>query len=77
MRETILDRNHHSHGWRIDESPLPVKTLTAAITVRDEGPASCSVDWSATLFPNGVADADAVQIVSGFFQAGLDALAQN
>ena len=76
VRETLLEQSANSHAWRIDESPLPVKTLTASITVRAEGPASCSVDWSATLVPNGVPEADAVEIVHGFFQAGLDALAR-
>lgn len=72
--ETILDEADQQHTFRIDDSPLPIDDLVATIRVREDGGSACVVEWQATLDPNGVSDAEAVELTRGFFQAGLDAL---
>lgn len=76
VSETILERGERHHTYRIDDSPLPVEDLVGTIRVRDDGDGDggCVVEWTATFEPVGIPDEDAVQLVSGIFQSGLDAL---
>lgn len=72
--ETILEQGERLHSYRIDESPLPVDNLVGTVSVRDEGEAACVVKWEATFEPAGIPEGEAVELVGGIFQAGLDAL---
>lgn len=74
VSETILEQGERHHTYRIDESPLPVESLVSTIRVRDEEDSACVVQWDATFDATGVSDAEAAELVRGFFQAGLDAL---
>jgi hypothetical protein len=62
------------HLGRVDESPLPVDHLVGTVRVRDEGEPACVVEREATFEPAGIPEGEAVELVSGIFQAGLDAL---
>ena len=72
--ETILEQGERYHSYRIDESPLPVDNLVGTVRVRDEGETACRVEWQATFEPAGIPEGEAVELVGGIFQAGLDAL---
>jgi polyketide cyclase/dehydrase/lipid transport protein len=74
VSETILALAERQYSYRIDESPLPFGNLVGTLRVRDEGDAACVVDWEATFDPAGIPEDEAVELVRGFFQAGLDAL---
>jgi hypothetical protein len=74
VSETILEQGERHHTYRIDESPLPVENLVGTIRVRDEQGSACVVEWDASFDAVGVSDAEAVELVRGIFQAGLDAL---
>ncbi|MDP8908706.1 MAG: SRPBCC family protein [Chloroflexota bacterium] len=74
VSETILEQGERHHTYRIDESPLPVENLVGTIRVRDEDDKACVVQWDATFDAAGISDAEATELVSGIFQAGLDAL---
>ena len=74
VSETILEQGERHHTYRIDESPLPVGNLIGTIRVHDESDDACVVAWDATFEPAGIAEHDAVELVSGIFQTGLDAL---
>ena len=74
VSETILEQAERHYTYRIDESPLPLGNLVGTISVRDEGEDACIVEWDATFDPAGIPENEAVELVSGFFQAGLDAL---
>lgn len=74
VSETILEQGERHHTYRIDESPLPVENLVGTIRVRDEQGSACVVEWDASFDAAGVSDAEAVELVRGIFQAGLDAL---
>lgn len=72
--EPILEQADHQYTFRIAESPLPLAEFVSTIQVRDDGGDACIVEWEATFQPSGVSDAEATDLIRGFFQAGLDAL---
>lgn len=74
MSETILEQGERHHTYRIDESPLPVENLVGTIRVRDDEDSACLVQWDATFNATGISEAEAIELVRGIFQAGLDAL---
>ena len=74
VSETILEQAERHHTFRIDESPLPLENLVGTLRVRDDGEGACVVEWEATFDPAGIPEDDGVELVRGFFQAGLDAL---
>ena len=74
VAETILKLADRRYTFRIDESPLPLDHFVSTIQVRDDTWKACVVVWDGTFAPNGVSEPEAVEIVRGFFQAGLDAL---
>jgi Polyketide cyclase / dehydrase and lipid transport len=71
---TILEQGERHHIYRVDESPLPVENLIGTISLRDQGEGACEVEWEATFEPVGIAEQEAIDLVRGIFQAGLDAL---
>ena len=72
--EPILEQTDHSYTFRITDSPLPLSDYVSTIQARGDGDRACTVEWEATFEPNGVTEADAADLIRGFFQAGLDAL---
>ena len=74
--ETQLDSEpSRSYSYRIDESPLPVADYTATLTVR-EADDGCAVVWTAQFEPSGASEDEAVTVIGGIFDSGLDALKQ-
>lgn len=73
--ETLLnDGGALSYTYRIDKSPLPVKNYVATLRVRDAGQNACQVEWEATFEPAGASEEEAVTVIGGIFQGGLDNL---
>lgn len=73
VRETRLDQGERSYTYRFDESPLPVKDYRSTIQVIPDGEGSL-VKWEGTFEAAGVDDAEAVELLGGLYQAGLDSL---
>jgi hypothetical protein len=63
-----------SYTYTIEEGPLPVAGYQSTIKVLPSANGSI-LDWSGTFEAKGVSDSEAVEIVTGIYQAGLDALA--
>lgn len=74
VSETVLEQGERHHTYRIDESPLPVENLVGTLRVRDDDNSGCVVQWDATFDAAGISEAEAIELVRGIFQAGLDAL---
>lgn len=72
--EPILEQADRQYTFRMAESPLPFAEFVSTIQVRADGDGACVVEWGATFQPSGVSEAEASDLVRGFFQAGLDAL---
>ena len=72
--EPIVDRGDRHYTFRMSETPLPLQDFESTLRVQDDGPGGCVVQWEATYEAAGVSDAEADELVRGFFEAGLDAL---
>ncbi len=62
------------YSYSILNSPLPVANYKATIRVRDAEGGACDVEWSSEFDAAGAPEADAVKVIEGIFQAGLDNL---
>ena len=67
--------DEHTYSYSVVETPLPVRNYTGAIAVRpnDDG-TSCRVEWSSDFQAMDVSDNEAVRIIQGIYQVGLDNL---
>jgi len=65
----------HTYSYSVLESPLPVRSCTGAIAVKPNADSdSCTVEWSGDFQTAGVPDNEAVRVIQGIYQVGLDNL---
>jgi hypothetical protein len=62
-----------SYSYTIEESPLPVADYRSTIAVT-EADGKARVIWSSSFSPNGASEQEAVQVVGGIYDGGLEAL---
>ena len=62
------------YSYSIIDSPLPVANYVATISVTDLGNGKAKVEWSGEFKPSGASETDAVKVIQGIYQAGLDNL---
>ena len=67
------DEADMSYTYKILESPLPVANYQSTIEVEDEG--GTTIEWAGTFDAKGAPDAEAVGVIEGIYQGGLEALA--
>lgn len=73
--ERRVAQTDRSYTYRIlDSGPLPVSDYEATIAVRDGEGGGSVVDWRATFTPAGASESDAVEVIGGVFDGGLNAL---
>lgn len=65
-----------SYTYEIVESPLPVSDYVSTLAVMDSGSAGSTITWSGEFAAKDAPDQQAVEAVSGIYQAGLAALAE-
>jgi hypothetical protein len=65
---------NRSYSYSILSGPLPVADYLAELRVKDNGDGTSTVAWSSEFQPKGVAENDAVKVIQGIYQAGLDNL---
>jgi Polyketide cyclase / dehydrase and lipid transport len=72
-KQVSFDAAAMSYSYTIEKGPLPVSNYTSTLKVTgdDKGAA---IDWSGSFDANGKPDADAIKIISGIYDAGVDAL---
>lgn len=68
------DEAGRSYTYAILESPLPVDGYRSTIHVIDEG--GTVIAWEGTFDAKGAPDADAVAVIEGIYQGGLESLAK-
>ena len=68
------DDNNRLYSYSIIDSPLPVANYVATIRVTDLGNGKTRVEWSGEFKPSGASEGDAVKVIEGIYQAGLDNL---
>ncbi len=59
---------------RVDQQVVSVCYYAATIRVRDAEDGGCDVEWSSEFDPSGASEGDAVKVIEGIFQTGLDNL---
>ncbi len=73
--ERLVTQTDDSYTYRIlDPGPLPVSDYEATIAVRDGDDEGSVIGWRATFTPVGASETDAVEVIAGIFEGGLDAL---
>ena len=65
-----------TYSYMIMEGPLPVANYTATFSVLQSGEET-RVVWSATFEPSGATEAEAVKVMKGVFDKGLEAIRQS
>lgn len=77
IEEKLVSRNdsEREYSYSIIDSPLPIANYTSTIKVRSDADGNKSiVDWSSEFNPSGASESDAMKVVQGIYQAGLDNL---
>ncbi|MGD9509105.1 MAG: SRPBCC family protein [Geminicoccaceae bacterium] len=72
--EVSRDDAAHSYTYAILESPLPVESYQSTIHVVEDG--GTVIAWEGTFDAKGAPDAEAVAVIEGIYQGGLDSLAK-
>lgn len=70
-----FDKAAMSYTYTIVEGPLPVKNYKSTLSVKPAGSASI-LSWTGSFDANGAADAEAVKIITGIYEAGAGELAK-
>jgi len=66
-----------TYRYSILQSPFPVRNYTGAIAVKPKTDGhGCTVEWSGDFQPADVPDSEAVRIIQGIYQVGLDNLSR-
>ena len=68
-----LDDAGKSMSYSIIESPLPIADYASTIMVTEAGDGA-TVTWSSTFNAAGVSDDEALELMTGIYKAGLEAL---
>jgi hypothetical protein len=73
-RLETLDEAARTLQYSITESPLPFTDYLATMQVRDAGSGQCEIEWSSTFEPDGVSEAEAVEMLQGIYRGGIEGL---
>lgn len=71
--ETGRDDAGRSYSYAIIESPLPVANYQSTIHVEDDG--GTVIEWEGKFDAKGAPDAEAVKVIEGIYQSGLESIA--
>ena len=76
IKETLVDYNDSgmTYTYKITESPLPLSDYVSTIKVERNDKGTSTVTWSSSFNAAGAEDAKAIEIISGVYDAGLNAL---
>jgi polyketide cyclase/dehydrase/lipid transport protein len=69
-----VDDDTHTTSYSIISSPLPVSGCRGTIRLASGGEDSTHITWSANFEPDGMAEADAVQLLQKTYTGGIKAL---
>jgi hypothetical protein len=79
--EPIIERLEHFEekvskilSYTIVSSHLPVKNYRGVMQVLDLGKDKCMFMWSSSFIPNEVTEAEAVNLIKGIYEMGMDGL---
>jgi len=67
----------HALNYIIQSSPLPVKNYVGEVRVADLGKGQAQLSWQGIYEPNGVPQAQADEVLGGFYAAIADKIGQS
>lgn len=71
--ETRTGEGDLHHSYRIDESPMPIKDYEATVMAR-EANEGAKVVWSAEFEVDGITEAEGMEMMHTFIDAGFDSI---
>lgn len=76
ITEKLVSNNNalRSYTYAITESPLPIADYVSTITVSPAADGKSTVTWNSTFDASGATDEEAVNTISGIYDAGLNNL---
>ncbi|MFW5425944.1 MAG: SRPBCC family protein [Methylophagaceae bacterium] len=76
ITEKLVSNNNalRSYTYAITASPLPIADYVSTITVSPAADGKSTVTWSSSFDASGVADEEAINTISGIYDAGLGSL---
>lgn len=63
-----------SYSYRLIKSPLPLYGYLGSIIVKDNGDKTSTVTWKSRFYADGVNDEEAMNIIVGVYDGGLQSL---
>jgi mxaD protein len=69
-----LNNGAKSYTYKIVKSPLPIADYVSTIRVSPAADGKATVTWSSTFDANGASDEEAINTISGIYDAGLNSL---
>ena len=72
--ERLTGEDERSYSYIIETSPLPVKNYKATLSVSAQGNKQTKVKWSSTFDANGKPDKEAIDLITGIYEAGLTSI---
>ncbi|MBL1321173.1 MAG: SRPBCC family protein [Methylophaga sp.] len=76
ITEKLMATNYadRSYTYMITESPLPIADYVSTITVSEAADGKATVTWNSSFDANGATDEEAINTISGIYDAGLNSL---
>jgi mxaD protein len=76
ITEKLVSNNNalRSYTYAITASPLPIADYVSTITVSPAADGKSTVTWSSSFDASGASDEEAINTISGIYDAGLNSL---
>ncbi len=71
-RLEAFDEEARSFSYSMVEPiPLPLKNYLATVTLSEEGPDRCGIEWSSSFEPSGASEEQTVKMIQGIYLGGI------
>jgi mxaD protein len=71
---TVYNAASKSYTYRLIKSPLPLYGYLGSMIVKDNGDKTSTVTWESRFYADGVSDDEAVALITGVYDGGLQSL---
>lgn len=76
IKEKRTSQSEGTYGYKITESPLPVKDYMATFSIKKSGDSDVSIGWVASFQAKDKPEAEAKKVIEGIFDAGLKSISE-
>lgn len=71
---TMYNAAEKFYTYRLIKSPLPLYGYVGSMIVKDNGNKTSTIIWESRFYADGVSDNEAVKIINGVYEGGLQSL---